>query len=32
MIIFLYYKELEKEYNHSQKVIDKLEEECEKLD
>ena len=26
------YKELEKEYNHSQKVIDNLEEECEKLD
>lgn len=25
------YKELEKEYNHSQKVIDNLEEECEKL-
>lgn len=23
---------LEKEYNHSQKVIDNLEEECEKLD
>ena len=26
------YKELEKEYNYSQKVIDNLEEECEKLD
>lgn len=26
------YKELEKEYNNSQKVIDNLEEECEKLD
>lgn len=26
------YKELEKEYNHSQKVIDNLEEEYEKLD
>ena len=26
------YKELEKEYNHSQKVIDNLEEEFEKLD
>ncbi|MBQ3021068.1 MAG: hypothetical protein IJD92_02440 [Bacilli bacterium] len=26
------YKELEKEYNHSQKVIDNLEEECEKLE
>lgn len=26
------YKELEKEYNHSQKVIDNLEEECEKSD
>ena len=26
------YKELEKEYNHSQKVINNLEEECEKLD
>jgi hypothetical protein len=26
------YKDLEKEYNHSQKVIDNLEEECEKLD
>ena len=26
------YKELEKEYNHSQKVIDNLEKECEKLD
>lgn len=26
------YKELEKKYNHSQKVIDNLEEECEKLD
>lgn len=26
------YKELEEEYNHSQKVIDNLEEECEKLD
>lgn len=26
------YKELEKEYNHSQKVIDNLEEECERLD
>jgi len=25
------YKELEKEYNHSQKVIDNLDEECEKL-
>ncbi len=25
------YKELEKEYNHSQKIIDNLEEECEKL-
>ena len=25
------YKELEKEYNHSQKVIDNLEEECNKL-
>ena len=25
------YKELEKEYNYSQKVIDNLEEECEKL-
>ena len=26
------YKELEKEYNYSQKLIDNLEEECEKLD
>lgn len=26
------YKELEKKYNYSQKVIDNLEEECEKLD
>ena len=26
------YKELEKEYNYSQKVIDNLEEECERLD
>ena len=26
------YKELEKEYNYLQKVIDNLEEECEKLD
>ena len=26
------YKELEKEYNYSQKVIDNLEEDCEKLD
>ena len=26
------YKELEKEYNYSQKVIDNLEEECEKLE
>lgn len=26
------YKELEKEYNHSQKVIENLEEECEKLE
>ena len=26
------YKELEKEYNHSQKVIDNLDEECEKLE
>ena len=26
------YKELEKEYNHSQKIIDNLEEECERLD
>ena len=26
------YKELEKEYNHSQKVIDNLEEECDKLE
>ncbi|MGN1341889.1 MAG: MobV family relaxase [Bacilli bacterium] len=26
------YKELEKEYKYSQKVIDNLEEECEKLD
>lgn len=25
------YKELEKEYNHSQKIIDNLEEECERL-
>lgn len=25
------YKELEKEYNYSQKVIDNLDEECEKL-
>lgn len=31
MIIFLN-KELEKEYNYSQKVIDNLEEECKKLD
>ena len=26
------YKELEKEYNYSQKVIDNLEEECDKLE
>ena len=26
------YKELEKEYKYSQKVIDNLEEECERLD
>lgn len=26
------YKELEKEYNYSQKVIDNLDEECERLD
>ena len=26
------YKELEKEYNYSQKVIDNLEEDCEKLE
>ena len=26
------YKELEKEYNHSQKIIDNLEEKCERLD
>lgn len=26
------YKKLEKEYNHSQKVIDNLEKKCEKLD
>ena len=32
MIIFLYYKELEKEYKYSKKVIDNLEEECKKLD
>lgn len=26
------YKELEKEYNHSQKIIDNLKEKCERLD
>ena len=30
-IVTKYLKELEKEYNHSQKVIDNLDEECEKL-
>lgn len=31
MIIFLIIKELDQEYKYSQKVIDNLDEECEKL-